>query len=229
MAGTSRSEAPNPGEAEAGEDRDESIEILYEGLAAFAGGISPDDSIWEWSARRGAIPSFETVAMRLEGGLTGYGATLRLLGATAEGTGSSVREAKRNAELAMWEGLCRKGGRRRIRLLNQGGAAGGGQAEHLQQDQAGAGLRADAPAEQDQDARDDQRVRVAGQRTHVLLRLKMLKVQPQTRTDLEPVVRQSLELNGARDVATRRNAPSRSRRRLTPQAESVGRRRISRR
>ena len=121
MAGTSRSEAPNPGGAGADEEQNESIEILYEGPAASSGWISPEESFWEWSARRGAAPSFEITTIGPQGGHTGYGAILRLAGATAEGAGSSIRQAKHNAELAMWEGLCKKGGRRRIRLLDQGG------------------------------------------------------------------------------------------------------------
>ena len=60
-------------------------------------------------------------------GITGYGGTLRLLNVTAWGTGSSKLEAKRHAERAMWEVLCRRSGARSVRFLDQGEEAGASQ------------------------------------------------------------------------------------------------------
>ena len=102
MAETSKSEAPNPGETGAGGEREGSIEILYEDPGLSPDRLSPGESIWEWSKRRGSEPSLEVVAVWAQGQVTGYSATLRLMGATAVGIGSSIGEAKRHAKLAMW-------------------------------------------------------------------------------------------------------------------------------
>ena len=138
MAEASRSRAPSARETGAGEEQEESIEIPYEGPGPSSGKVSPEESIWVWSKKRGTEPSLEVVAVWAQGQITGFSATLRLLGATACGIGGSVEEAKRHAELAMWQGLRRKGGTEKADFrddVDRGDGAGGNQAGRLQRAQ----------------------------------------------------------------------------------------------